>query len=278
MKKLLVIILLLPFCKLQAQSELLSKGNTWNVVNYINGVAGFSCIDTTTVYIGESVMKKALQYSEILLDNSVLLGHMRQEGMKYYFNPKDSELDFLLYDFSVVVGDVVNVVSEEYCEFATEIKYNCSVVVTQIDTFIDKQGNERKKITLNNHDVWIEGIGSLRGFIQSCSNYDMGGEGTWLLSFAENDTQLYKVDCPCNFSSAIEDYSFISSISPNPVKDILHITLPTANNLIQIIDAQGRKVLQTECGETATINVSQLKNGVYTIIVNNKQSQTFVKE
>ncbi len=58
----------------------------------------------------------------------------------------------------------------------------------------------------------------------------------------------------------------------------LYFSFPTASNSIQIIDTQGRKVLQTECGETASVNMSLLKNGVYTVIVNNNQSQTFVKE
>ncbi len=68
------------------------------------------------------------------------------------------------------------------------------------------------------------------------------------------------------------------AISSNPVKDLLQLTLPTTNNEIKIFDMQGKKVLQTECGETANINVSMLPKGVYTLVVNGAESQKFVKE
>ncbi len=67
-------------------------------------------------------------------------------------------------------------------------------------------------------------------------------------------------------------------IKNNPIKDILYMDLPNQTNEIKIIDTQGKIVLQTECGETATINVSMLPKGVYSIIVNNTASQTFIKQ
>ncbi len=67
-------------------------------------------------------------------------------------------------------------------------------------------------------------------------------------------------------------------ISPNPLSTEINLVLSKTQNEIQIFDMQGKVVLQTECGETATINVSMLPKGVYSIIVNNTASQTFIKQ
>ena len=67
-------------------------------------------------------------------------------------------------------------------------------------------------------------------------------------------------------------------IVPNPVKDILTLTLPTANNEIKIFDLQGKLFLQQNVGFSAEINVLSLKNGMYVLVVNNSESLTFVKQ
>ncbi len=456
----------------------------WTEVRYSVMLQGRICNDVTTISYGEKVTKNDVIYTSVKSssdsEEQSLLGYMRQDGEKYYFNPIGIEEEFLLYDFSLQKGEQVEIIEESVWKNSLYISLKKDVgddifyhSVSDVSIYMDKSGLERKQITLDNGEIWIEGIGSTKGLLHSCSS--ITGSGTTLLSYSENNTQLYDVVCPCeknNFSFVDDDmewsyiteessdwayaeghqpsiittkykyigdttinsivyqkmykssdngriwselgyfrqdksevffikkgeieerlaYDFSSdlrnrldwddnllvesdtiviynarkkisrvcddresssdnwfycydiviedvgslfapafdtlyycpavgvgcpymtkllcvqkgdeiiwhnpdyndcyyeqtaintienhkiTISPNPVKDILHITLQTANNLIQIIDAQGRKVLQIECGEAATINVSHLKKGVYTVIVNNKQSQTFVKE
>ena len=67
------------------------------------------------------------------------------------------------------------------------------------------------------------------------------------------------------------------SLSPNPVKDYLTITLPTDNNEIKIFDLQGKLLLQQNVGFSAEINVSMLQAGTYVLVVNG-ESYKFVKE
>ncbi|MCQ2608124.1 MAG: T9SS type A sorting domain-containing protein [Bacteroidales bacterium] len=453
----------------------------WTEVRYSVMPQGRICDDVTTISYGEKVTKNDIIYTSVKSssdsEEQSLLGYMRQDGEKYYFNPIGIEEEFLLYDFSLQKGEQVEIIEESVWKNSLYISLKKDVgddifyhSVSDVSIYMDKSGLERKQITLDNGEIWIEGIGSTKGLLHSCSS--ITGSGTTLLSYSENNTQLYDVVCPCeknNFSFVDDDmkwaylyseteeissikvptiltvryeykgdtiingfiykkmfkslnngriwlelgyfrqdksevffikkgeieeglaYDFSSdlrnrldwddnllvesdtiviynarkkisrvcddresssdnwfycydiviedvgslfapafdtlyycpavgvgcpymtkllcvqkgdeiiwhdpdyndcyyeqtaintienqqiSISPNPVKDILYLTLPTANNLIQIIDTQGRKVLQTECGETASVNVSLLKNGVYTVIVNNNQSQTFVK-
>jgi hypothetical protein len=68
------------------------------------------------------------------------------------------------------------------------------------------------------------------------------------------------------------------SLSPNPVKDILTLTLPTDNNEIKIFDLQGKLFLQQNVGFSAEINVLSLKTGTYVLVVNDTESITFIKQ
>ncbi len=86
----------------------------------------------------------------------------------------------------------------------------------------------------------------------------------------------------CHMESIPELFVFSNpkkygTISPNPVKDILTLTLPTDNNEIKIFDLQGKLFLQQNIGQTAEVNVSMLQNGVYVLVVNG-ESYKFVKE
>ena len=85
---------------------------------------------------------------------------------------------------------------------------------------------------------------------------------------------------PC---SSIDNTSIITYfasncvLSPNPVKDILTLTLPSANNEIKIFDLQGKLLLQQNVGFSAEVNVSMLPAGTYVLVVNG-ESYKFVKE
>ena len=68
------------------------------------------------------------------------------------------------------------------------------------------------------------------------------------------------------------------SLSPNPVKDVLTLTLPTDNNEIKIVDLQGKLLLQQNVGFSAEINVLSLKTGTYVLVVNDTESIMFIKQ
>ena len=86
---------------------------------------------------------------------------------------------------------------------------------------------------------------------------------------------------PCSHidKTSIITYSASNSVlSPNPVKDILTLTLPSANNEIKIFDLQGKLLLQQNVGFSAEINVSMLPIGTYVLVVNNSERLTFIKQ
>lgn len=83
----------------------------------------------------------------------------------------------------------------------------------------------------------------------------------------------------------VEEQNAISSdinISPNPVENELQINLLNNQKIlsIQIFDIQGREVLNNQ-GNTTSINVNELKTGVYyasIITENGKATQKFIKK
>ncbi|MBP5583792.1 MAG: T9SS type A sorting domain-containing protein [Bacteroidales bacterium] len=111
-------------------------------------------------------------------------------------------------------------------------------------------------------------------------------EGEYTIHFILTDTNVhassYNPDenYELSFSAqrtALTDLYNKYIISPNPVKDILTLTLPKAENEIKIFDLQGKLLLQQNVGFSAEINVSMLQTGTYVLVVNG-ESYKFVKE
>ena len=111
-------------------------------------------------------------------------------------------------------------------------------------------------------------------------------EGEYTIHFILTDTNVhassYNPDenYELSFSAqrtALTDLYNKYIISPNPVKDILTLTLPKAENEIKIFDLQGKLLLQQNVGFSAEINVSMLPTGTYVLVVNG-ESYKFVKE
>ena len=131
--------------------------------------------DNLWYYKDEMVVQSGLHITEgsheILSGNKLIKGKsymglsggnigIRENNQKVYaiINDVEQPDEFLLYDFSVNVGDTIH---------STAIHGAISrlPVVTRIDTITLRNGEKRKKIYMN-QDIWIEGIGSLNGFIK----------------------------------------------------------------------------------------------------------------
>lgn len=76
--------------------------------------------------------------------------------------PKTDGGELILYDFSLQEGD----------RYAAEVDGHPEVIVENVDSVIDNQGRERRRLTLSNGCVIIEGIGCInsRGMLLSYLN------------------------------------------------------------------------------------------------------------
>ncbi|MBQ3677693.1 MAG: T9SS type A sorting domain-containing protein [Bacteroidales bacterium] len=274
-------ILVLPLLS-QAQIGLFNKDvdQQWNETLYVVGIGEIECIEERVITKGDAIIRDESTVVPIIQNRNDTIGFFRQDGEKYYYTSKTFGKEFLLYDFGVQTGDVVSICYDllwgMYDDLPQEIEEVTKFTVTKVDLITDKNGTERKRISLDCGDVWIEGIGSLNGLIHSCRMGD--GAYTKLLSYKENGAVImeYEPDCLCE-KTAINTILSQIKISPNPVHDELHLTLPNAENEIKIYDLQGKLLLQQNVGFSAEINVSMLTAGTYVLVING-ESYKFVKE
>ena len=266
----------------QAQIGLFNKDvdQQWNETVYGVGIGEIECIEERVITKGDAIIRDESTVVPIIQNGNDTIGFFRQDGEKYYYTSKTFGKEFMLYDFGVQTGDVVSVCYDLlwglYDDLPQEIEEVTKFTVTKVDLITDKNGTKRKRISLDCGDVWIEGIGSLNGLIHSCRMGD--GAYTKLLSYKENGAVImeYEPDCLCE-KTAINTILSQIKISPNPVHDELHLTLPKAENEIKIFDLQGKLLSQQNVGFSAEINVSMLQTGTYVLVVNG-ESYKFVKE
>ncbi|MCL2074493.1 MAG: T9SS type A sorting domain-containing protein [Marinilabiliaceae bacterium] len=206
----------------------------------------------------------------------------------YYY----SAGEFLLYDFSVEVGDVVEFYTLWPWVDIPEMK--SQVVISIDDVFID--GNLRKRINFKDgysgkDDSWIEGIGSIRGifFPGPWDIWDIM-DPTILLCVHIDNRLIYEVysyyakNCFLPSSGSGIDKREINPlrIYPTIADDFLYFETDFILDDFdyKIINMQGQTM---EDGKITSeiINVSTLSKGFYLVLIldNNKNiyRQKFVK-
>lgn len=178
------------------------------------------------------------------------------QNRKVYFN------DLLKYDFGVSLGDTVEIYDN----------YNPVIAIVQAIDSIFINGDYRKKIILNylewgGTEIWIEGIGSTLGVLESGRANYLGG-WTWLNCMSQNNELIYmnpNINSCYLISTGIEDKSnSIIEVYPNPVKDKIWIS--STENIkiesISIIDLNGIKIKEFKKNKTE-LDLSGISTGIY---------------
>lgn len=200
-------------CKSQNQTSFVKNNKAWNISKFYKTTK----VHRETYQIklkGDTIINEVKYFSvfhgtDLTEDvNWKRLGFIREDkAQKVFFLYNEQE--YLLYDFSVKVGDTLEIYNTYRMKPKIPINEHCKLIVSKVDSvFIKKQ---RKKITLyqicdsSAKSVWIEGLGDLKGIFHSslegsiCNENDnrvvghkMGGASFRLLCVYENDTLIYK--------------------------------------------------------------------------------------
>lgn len=274
-------------------NSIVNDKSSWSTLTYGLGANNVPCcLKTEYVFFeGDSIndnltYKKTFSTIDKLYENVKYEGLMREEDMKVYFIPASSEIEYLLYDFSLNIGDCFN-----YRYLGTqEYKMMC---VSDID-FIKISGSMKKrmKISVNTDfesiiDTWIEEIGSLSGILKPCCAYFSTGSHSNLLCYSKENEIIYKnanySEC---FYDKIEDvFTTISTIKrkdlcifPNPVDEILNISWKeTEIACVQLFDSVGQLVYNQS--PKSKIDVSSFSKGVYFLrILDSEKGTIFFKK
>lgn len=210
------------------------------------------CVDGSDTLIGNNTFKKVIKCPE-----QIYHGAFRSENRKVYFVPKDSMNQFLLYDFSVEVGDTIPQVYFEYFNGGGE--FLTDYAIYNIDTiFIN--GNPHKRI----NDNWVEGIGNLQGFLLepyvNVSQYRVE-----LTCMSINNARYFPMQgtdpCPLDLSTSEELLNKIV-LSPNPAFDFITIDGIETACEVTIHSISGNQIQCPRKGNNE-IEIKQLPAGMY---------------
>jgi len=213
---------------------------------------------------------------------------------KVYFHYNDyynGEGEYLLYDFSVNVGDVVNFYSL-WGGFAPQLKER---IVLSIDSILI-DNYYRKKINFEYEtwgyymqpESWIEGIGSTNGlFFPGYFDEVDGMDWTVLLCVHIDGRLIYQLDDTFyhKYNCYIHEYGVninenkkeILKIYPTIVDNMLYIE--TDRNIenfdYKIINVQGQ-VMNEGMFTSNTINVASLNKGFYFIVISDNKNKIYI--
>jgi len=216
-------------------------------------------------------------YRELLFSNDEFGDDF--EGTGRYFREVGSRVyeytdegDNLLYDFGVEDGQSLTI--QDPMGFSSEVTFEVSVNSSFPYTLMN--GELRKNIGLlcgqdEPFEYWIEGIGSINGFLgayQSCYT----DRRTTLMCFFRNDTQLYHVPFleDCWSSTSTRDLPKMDlDIWPNPTNNEVHIETKVPFDRVRIFSSLGKQVGEY-AGEIVTLSMSNLESGMYFIQVEHR--------
>ena len=305
----------------------ITEGCTWSVSNEKYMTAGDTVLDGKTyLKIYRQVSDQPFEFS---LDNAEYFAAIRNDSAEkkvYAYIPAgryirnlsdysvfqtDSAMDVLVYDFSLEIGDTLT-----YYIMGDVVAKAVSVRTESASIYVGRQGyssvnhhytaedsvvylsenSARRQILLHGlsystqNNLWIEGIGGIRGFDEGSqiiiSDY---GKKT-LLCFSDDSGVAFQTeydfdnepdDCFCNGYGGDVPERTIRPISvyPNPADDLLYVELSGAGIANAVLyDLQGRIVADAANAggrSTATVNVHSIPAGVYLLRVTDTDGKEY---
>lgn len=259
-------------------AQFINENKQWNVRQEEN----FGPIKTFIYKINGDTVINGLSYktmwaNENSLDDSwYVAGYLREETNRVYYL-EDSQ-EGLLYDFNLNAGDTTYVVSKKCMEPEEKI-------VISTDT-VDYYGIPRIRWVFNDSDwdVWIEGVGSLFGPLNSifpCYT------DIWvnLLCYYENDSVRYinetYNECYLTSVGIFEDYNLSDiQVSPNPSQkgSLIEIRSGDLIHDLELLSFNGLVIKHYHDLESKSVTIypGSLLPGIYLLKVSDKIHRTQV--
>ncbi len=228
MKKIIWLVFVICFCSSQidAQSYLSIPDSAARWINYGYSFSfsggNFSINNTfgSKYYTdGSDTIINGQNYFGVK-ESAYYIGSLRNSSGKVYYVPRDSTNEYLLYDFTVQVGDTLHNVFTSYGIVQ-------DLLVTDVTT--DSIGGVLRRVIHFNGVSWIEGIGCSQGlFAEPFLN--VSNVYFTLMCFSVGDTSHYPSadTAPCDFSinlglkQSSKNNEF--QIFPNPANDFLFVS------------------------------------------------------
>jgi hypothetical protein len=223
--------------------------------------------------IDSHIYKSIWRCDEESQENWTFYGFIREnEDHQVFLKPPDY-VEGLIYDFGVELGDTV-VAYNVYLNSDT-----LHFLVSEIDSILLLDGYH-KRITLweymnEKEEVWIEGLGSLYGILNSCNGSYGGVCGSYeALCYTSDDLLVFQhsdyTTCHYNVTVDIGLNSFEPlSVYPNPAKDFTVLEFnDERERQVEIFDLSGKKIVKNLLFDKIFyLNLHLVDKGTYIIKV-----------
>ncbi|MFK8044851.1 MAG: T9SS type A sorting domain-containing protein [Crocinitomicaceae bacterium] len=263
-------IILLFISILSFGSNLLAQNNTFPTDNAIwtnqmrtyyldnDGIPVFTTEWITKYCVsGIDTTINAINYTEVDICtalNSTYHGAIREDAGQIFFVPVDSTSEFLLYDFTLNVGESAYVLIQlpwgqphEYIMDSVQVDYVDTIIVN----------NSPRRVINAGEYSWIEGIGATSGLFMepysNVSNYFID-----LICVSTDDTIVYDygnlnsgplaqgIPGNCDLALTIDETDIASAISvyPSPTTGSIAVEIKGDNQIktIRLINSIGQEI------------------------------------
>ncbi|MBL0911432.1 MAG: T9SS type A sorting domain-containing protein [Bacteroidia bacterium] len=311
MKKLYIMILVSLYTALaSAQSLQTLKNGRYQYLSFQTGstpaesflatvgewLYGDSLINGSTYRVCYShVLFTQPQAPEYIPDSNTHFGYqvffLREAGGVVYRYDTTAQTEYKIIDYNMNPGDTLNF-PEMYTDEVQKPVLGSIQTLTfmgvqrRVFTFSDAVSTQQPLVEKN--IVWIEGIGSIKGWQMaaypmltddwgprlklSCA-YD---SLTQIYDSPDHDSCFYSYESTANVS--VEEAESVSvQVYPNPAAETLYINAgPLPVKSIEIFDLQGRRLAAhaAQNGELQAVPVAFLSPGIYVVKIHAAQSHT----
>lgn len=199
---------------------------------------------------------------------------VRESDGKWFFIPSWEEKEYLLYDFTKILGDTISINNpwtggpSDLIVFSIDSLELADGYYKTIDVGIYDSPSGNPHII----DTWIEGIGSINGLFYSGFFYFDIGYQLLCFHYENNLIYLNSPDGSCGYIMVgLNSNNWIEEIrvKPNPVTDQLIIE-SQLELIVEIYNISGRKLISTRVHE---IDVSYLINGLYILKIHDSNKR-----
>lgn len=249
------------------QSVQLDLGSYYNT-SYYNYIIGDTLIDSLNY-------KNVYQTRNLFNTNFSPIAFIREENKKVYvLYPDVSSLEFLLYDFSLNVGD--SMIFPDFIH-GGNLTFR-TAYLNSIDSIQLENGSYRKRFKFSNWSEIIEGIGNAGINVPNTGLFQtIGGlylDYTHTLGCYMNPSEALYKSFQYQYYDTLDCYSFAVGIRsthedskiavyPNPIRNTLHFTSRMNNCDAKIYALTGELILTIPNFESDQIDLSILVSGLY---------------
>ncbi len=247
----------------------------WLDPQYLYGIDNY-CVNGQDTIIGSEI------YTQVKICGGDYFGALRDNGGQVFYVPKDSIIEFKLYDFTLEVGDSI-----AYPIGAWQSYYD-TLVVHSVDSILIS-GEYRTRIEFQGiPDYWIEGIGCTAGlFIAPYMNNNVSGGLNEMYCFSYQDSVYVQHgyagnygtgSCPFQYAAVEKndkDYPTIAYPNPTSGSIFLETVLNASFESIIITNNIGQKINPEIIlsDSRLEIDLSKFPTGIYFVTLTNEHGK-----